>query len=336
MSNQNTTIDSAERPVESAYSRLVADIGGTHARFALVDNSPAADQRGLVEVKVFKCADFDGPAETFIAYQNYLGHSLPERACVAAAGPVSGNEVSFTNLNWHLSAKDLRKELNLKKLQIVNDFTAVAHAVSALHPQDVKTLYAAETRPGGRQVVLGAGTGLGVAALNYVDGAVHVIDSEAGHSRFSPANAEQRELLRNISRGEDYVSMEMLLAGPGIPRIHEAVCAIHGLLFQPMSAEEITSHARNETDASCQITMELYVQVLAGFCSNLALTFGARGGLYLAGDVLRALEPLLLHKSFIKRYLDAGIMSEYVEQTPLSLVLVQDPGLRGAAVCNIS
>lgn len=336
MSNQNNTVATVKRAAEPAYSRFVADIGGTHARFALVDKSCAASQSSLVEIKVFKCADFAGPAETFIAYQNYLGHSLPERACIAAAGPVSGGEVSFTNLDWRISADDLRDELNLKKLEIVNDFTAVAHAVSKLSAADVHALHRGRAIPGGRKVVLGAGTGLGVAALNTVDGVVHIIDSEGGHARFAAGTAQERELLRVLSRTRDYVSMEMLLAGPGIPMIHEAMCAINGQAYQPMTAEEITSHARNKTEASCEQTMSLYLQVLASFCSDLALTFGARGGVYLVGDVLRSLEPLLTSDIFLERYLNAGVMSGYVEQAPLSLVLVQDPGLRGAAVCAIA
>jgi len=168
------------------YSRFVADIGGTHARFALVNNCGSAKRDGLVEIKVFKCADFSGPAETFIAYQNYLGHSLPERACIAAAGPVSGGEVHFTNLDWRISAKDLRHELNLKQLELVNDFTAVAHAVSKLSSRDSRILHAGAKHEGGRKVVLGAGTGLGVAGITNANGVTGVqhIETMRGFKHF--------------------------------------------------------------------------------------------------------------------------------------------------------
>ncbi|MFK8032431.1 MAG: glucokinase [Gammaproteobacteria bacterium] len=335
MSNHLNSIVTSDNLEQSVYSRFVADIGGTHARFALVENSNPRSSE-LVEIKVFKCADFSGPAETFLAYQSYLGHSLPERACIAAAGPVSDGEVSFTNLDWRISAAGLCDELKLKQLEIVNDFTAVAYAVSKLSADDRRVIHSGSANARGLKVVLGAGTGLGVAALDEIGGQTHVIDSEAGHTRFAPASEQERQLLKVLSRSHDFVSMEMLLAGPGIPFIHEALCKVNGTTFQPMRAEEITSHARNGTNASCEHTMQIYLQILATFCSNLAVTFGARGGVYMVGDVLRSIEPLMVRGDFLECYLNAGSMSKLVDNTPLSLVLVQDPGLQGAAVCGMA
>ncbi len=318
------------------YSRFVADIGGTHARFALVDNSSSSLQRSLVEIKVFNCADFAGPAETVIAYQNYLGHSLPDRACIAAAGPVNAGEVYFTNLDWRMSAQELRKELHLKQLEIVNDFTAVAHAVSKLSEKDTRVIHRGVGSEDGLKVVVGAGTGLGVAALSTVDGDTRVIDSEGGHTRYAPAGPQERELLKVLSRDHDFVSAEMLLAGPGIRSIHKALCQINGDKVQPMSAEEITSHARNGTRPDCVHTVRLYARILASFCTNLAVTFGARGGIYLVGEIFRSLEPFLTDANFEDRFIEAGAMTQLAVDTPVSLVLVEDPGLYGAAFCAIN
>ncbi len=317
------------------YSRFVADIGGTHARFALVDNS-GSRQRSLVDVKVFNCADFDGPAETLIAYQEYLGHSLPDRACIAAAGPVNAGEVYFTNLDWRMSAKELRKELDIKQVEIVNDFTAVAHAVSKLSDKDIRIVHQGTRQREGRQVVVGAGTGLGVAALSNIDGQVSVIDSEGGHTRFAPADDEERELLKYLSRTQDFVSVEKLLAGPGIRSIHSALCQINGTTAKDLTAEEITSHARSGAHPDCVRTVQVYTRILASFCTNLALTFNARGGIYLVGEIFRSIEPFLTDPDFERRFIDAGAMVQMVNDTAVSLVLVEDPGLYGAAFCSIN
>ncbi|MEM7081709.1 MAG: glucokinase [Pseudomonadota bacterium] len=316
------------------YSRFVADIGGTHARFALVAESPESGRGALVDIKVFKCADFDGPAETVIAYRNYLGRNLPDRACIAAAGPVDDGTVQFTNLNWTLSAQELQKTLNLKKLEIVNDFTAVAHAITQLSADETRVLHEG-VRTGVRKVVVGAGTGLGVAAMTEVEGEPHIIDSEGGHARFAPASRRERELLKVLSRRHDFVSMEMLLAGPGIPLIHQALSQMNGRPYSPMTAEAITSQAREGAQADCEETIELYLHILAAYCTNLAITFCARGGLYLSGNILRSIEPLFSQERFVNRFLNAGAMSDLVAQTPVSLVLVKDPGLYGAAFCRI-
>lgn len=331
----------ATAKASNAYSRFVADIGGTHARFALVDDSSDAQKRSLVDIKVFNCADFDGPAQTVRAYQNYLGHRLPDRACIAAAGPVNAGEVHFTNLNWRMSAKELRDELHLKQLQIVNDFTAVAHAVTKLSVNDIRVILEGSgvdsgTDTDGVKVVVGAGTGLGVAALTTTDGNTRVIDSEGGHTRFAPANSEERELLTILSRDQEFVSVERLLSGPGIRAIHKAVCQIHGHPHETLRAEEVTFHARAGTRADCVQTVELYARVLASFCTRLVLTFGARNGVYMVGNIFRSIEPFLVDANFTRRFLDAGAMSDMIEATPVLLVLVEDPGLYGAAYCSIS
>jgi glucokinase len=128
----------------------------------------------------------------------------------------------------------------------------------------------------------------------------------------------------------------MLLAGPGIGSIYRALCQINGHEVLPMSAEEITSHARNGTRPDCVDTVRLYSRILASFCTNLALTFGARGGIYLVGQIFRAVEPFLTDANFEDRFLEAGAMNQLVMDTPVSLLLVEDPGLYGAAFCTIN
>ncbi|NNF15904.1 MAG: glucokinase [Gammaproteobacteria bacterium] len=315
----------------SSYSKFVADIGGTHARFALVDDD-ISHENSLVEMKVFKCADFAGPAETVIAYQEHLGGRLPARACIAAAGPLDDGVVRFTNLDWRLSARELQDALHLEQLELLNDFAAVAYSVTALRDGDLHILHSGQPPTEGARTVLGAGTGLGVAALvNTIDQHT-VMTSEAGHVRFAAANAEQSAVLDYLLREHDYVSMEMLLAGPGIPRLYHALAAVNGLPAEPLDAKVITQLALATTDLNCINTMALYTQILAGFCAQLAMTFHARGGVYLVGDIFRAMQPLLSSGEFVNDYLSAGPMAGLVEATPLSIVLTADPGLQGAAV----
>lgn len=317
----------------ATYSKFVADIGGTHARFALVDEHTDSQRASLVEVKVFKCADFSGPAETVIAYQNYLGGKLPAHACIAAAGPIDDGVVSFTNLNWRLSASELQKTLKLKKLELLNDFTAVAYSVLDLTAQDKRTLHEGEQKSDGTRVVLGAGTGLGMAALVQASGKQRIIvDSEGGHLRFAPGDHEEMTVLNHLLRDDDFVSMEMLLSGAGIVRLHRTLARINGVQVEQLQAQQITQMAHAHTDTHCVDTVRLYIKILAGFCTQLALLFKARGGIYLTGDIFRSLESALTTSAFVDQYLCAGAMTELVATTPVYLVLVDDPGLQGAAV----
>lgn len=319
----------------ATYSKFVADIGGTHARFALVDDERKERRASLVEVKVFNCADFPNAAATVIAYQNYIGGELPPMACIAAAGPVSNGEVRFTNLSWHLSTTELQETLHLKELEILNDFTAVAYSIADLTPEELRPLYAPPVAPitaDGVSVIIGAGTGLGVAALIKTEDRQSIVQSEGGHARFAPADTVESELLNYLRHEHEHVSMEMLLSGPGIRLLHRALGVIYSSpVDHALSSEDITSRAVGGIDKHCVQTVRLYSRILASFCSDLVATFHARSGVYLVGQVFRSIEPFLQTESFRQRYVAAGPMSALMMDTPVNLVLVEYPGLQGAA-----
>lgn len=319
---------------------LLADIGGTNARFALADRSAAMP---LLEgsVREFPVMQFASLAE---AARHYLGitGTRPRHAVFAVAGRVTGNEARITNHPWLISATELRLALGLDTLRLVNDFSAQAMALPLLRARDVVAIGApawTEMPAVGDRTwaIVGPGTGLGVGALLRRDGQLHVVQSEGGHAGFAPATPEEIAVLEQLSGQFDRASNERLLSGPGLVNLHQALCAIAGErpASAPLQPQEITARA-HDGDAHCLRVLELFCAIFGAVAGDLVLTFGAWDGVVLTGGLVPKLLQWLPASGFRIRFEHKGRFADAMAQVPVLAVLHPHPGLLGAAAMAVA
>ncbi len=302
-------------------SVLLADIGGTYSRFALADANGRPEQ-----IAVFANDDI---ASLDVAIRSYLADTKvqPRTAVLAVAGPVDGGEIVLTNRAWRFRLDDLAHTLGVTRIKAVNDFEAVAWALARLDDNDVRRLGRGDTaaRPDCAKVVLGPGTGLGVAALVPVADGWQAVPSEGGHVSFSAASAEEEPIFTRL-RGEAPGSAETVLSGPGIARLH---AAMHPGVT-PIPPRTITAQAL-AGDASAQATIRFFTRLLGRFAGDVALTFKALGGVYITGGVVRRLGPLLDDEIFRAAFEAHPPYQALLKETPTYVITFEQPGLLGCA-----
>lgn len=308
---------------------LVGDIGGTNARFAVIE-SPGARPARILSLKN---ADYPEFPAVVGAYLEQIAGTRIRRGALALAGPIEGDVFRFSNIAWEFSVSRLAEQFGFADLHLVNDFEALALSIPRLQPSEFLVVgggHAVETAP---IAVIGPGTGLGVAGLLREPQGWRAIPTEGGHSDFAPVTDLEIELLRVLRRqfGEA-VSAENVLCGNGIAAIHDALAVIHGEPPRGLNTAEIIDHANHEIiDANCARTLSLYCEILGGFVGNVALIAGARGGVVLGGGILPRIPQYLPVGGFRRRFEAKGMMSHYVAAIPTKLILPGDAALRGAA-----
>lgn len=321
---------------DEAKLALVGDIGGTHARFALVD--PGAAPAALREVAVLRTADFP---DLEAACAHYLARTgaRPRRAALAVAGPVGGDAVRLTNLDWEFSQTRLARALGLKRLLVLNDFGAVARAVPALAGTDRVVLQGEADAPlAGPVSVLGPGTGLGVALLVGEPGrGWRVVETEGGHVGFAPQDDEEIAIARSLRLTFGRASNERVLSGPGLARIDAVLAAGTGgaaavaiedaLLREPAA---IVAAALGDTDARARRALARFCAVLGSVAGDTALIHGART-LVLAGGIVPRILPFLATSAFRERFLAKGRFAARLEAVVIHVITHPQPGLLGAA-----
>ncbi|MBN8506516.1 MAG: glucokinase [Burkholderiales bacterium] len=309
--------------------RLLADIGGTYARFA-VEREPGS----LECVASLRCADH---ADFHAAVRAYLD-TLPgteefrvAHACVAIANPVEGDRVRMTNYHWQFSIEAMRQQLGLDTLVVVNDFTALAQALPRLTRQDRQQVGGGEGMA--HQVIglLGSGSGLGVSGLIPAGDGWIALGTEGGHTSFSPRDEREIAILRHAWREYAHVSFERLLSGPGLALIHRALAEVHGVQAPPRQAPEITQAALEGQDALALETVEVFCALLGTAAGNLAVTLGARGGVFVGGGIVPRLGPLFERSPFRRRFEERGRFSDYVAAIPTYVITAENATFKGAS-----
>lgn len=317
------------------FPLIVADIGGTNARFALASRHTAGGEVELTRIRTY----FRGPEKNMSSllqrYLDELEAAAPLIVCLGMAGPNDGRSGYMVNRDWKVDAGQLEKTCALQRVLLVNDFAALAAGVPALSSAD--TLVLNEGRSGdGPMSVIGPGTGLGVGLVVSDGGRHHVISTEGGHASFAPVRTLERELLDYLAPAGDYVSAEAILAGPGLVRIHQFIQHRAGLTAGVTEAEltpaAITAAALAGSDAHCVQTVDLFLECLGSVAGDLTLAHGATGGLYLGGGVLPRLAALLPVSGFMSRFLDKGPLREYLAKIPVKLIVAEHVALKGAAM----
>jgi len=308
---------------------LVADIGGTNARFALVDLDAATPR--LHDMKALRGSDY---ASLHAACAHYLADvdATPTHAAFAIASPIKGgDEVRMTNRAWSFRRSELEHALGLERLCVLNDFGAVAHAVPALGADDVVHLHGPASLPPASPVtVMGPGTGLGVALLlGDATRGWQVIETEGGHATFAPVDDEDRRIAARLDALYGRTSNERVLCGEGLARI-DAVLRDAGddALREPA---EIVGLATEGDDETARRALARFCAILGSVCGDIALTHGAHG-LVIAGGIVPRFVPFLRESPFRERFLAKGRFTAYVENVALHVVTHPQPGLLGAAV----
>lgn len=300
--------------------QIVADIGGTNARFACA----VGGSNELQQVQILQCADYPGIEQAARAYLARLPPGKVEALCLAIAGPVEQDPIRLTNNPWVFSRAELAAVLNCK-VYIVNDFYAQASCLSVLDDSELQ--WWGTPRPGGGRVrvVLGPGTGLGVAGIS---GDGEIMPTEGGHIAFAPANKHELEVLELLWKEFERVSVERLLSGPGLCTLFEANAALAGKRDKAPDAATVTQRAQQGEALSLQ-TMRDFLDILANVAGDYALAMGARDGVYLTGGILPKLGTLLDRERFRRHFEAKGRMQPYCAQTPLALITAENTGLRG-------
>ncbi len=303
--------------------RLVGDIGGTRARFAL---SPAPGR--LVGARTLAVADFPGPEA---AIRAYLGRApVPPEVVLAVATPVEGDEIAFTNAPWRFRASALAAALGARRLAVVNDFTAHALALPALGAEDLEPLGGGVPDPRRPRLVLGPGTGLGTAVLVPCGTFARPFPTEAGHMSLAPETARERAILAHLAAHRDHVSRERLVSGPGLVTLVETLAALEGVAVPAADPPAVVAAAR-AGDPLCREAVDLFTGLLGAYAGDLALAHGARGGVHLVGGLLAALGELFDPALFRRRFEGKGRLASWLAGVPVHRVRRTDTGLLGAS-----
>ena len=318
---------------------LLADIGGTNARFALADVT-AASPLVSDSIREYEVADFPSLPLAAAKYIEDTGADV-RQAVIAVAGRVDGDEARITNFPWVISIRRTCEALKLDGMRLVNDFTAQSMAVLAMHPSDVVTIGGAPWTPrrGERGndrtfAVIGPGTGLGVGGLLIRDRRPYPLATEGGHVDFAPGNPEEIEILRQLSQEFGRVSIERLVSGQGLVNIHRALSRAAGVDPGPMEPPDITRLAK-QGDARCMRAVDVFCATFGACAGDLVLTLGAWDGVFLAGGLVPRLIDELQHSSFRARFEQKGRFSPTMATIPTLAVMHAQPGLLGAAVIAI-
>ncbi|WP_213994867.1 glucokinase [Arsukibacterium sp.] len=312
-------------PVDYA---IVADIGGTNARFSRVNLTTLA----LDHVAVYPCATFASLADALQHYQQEQQLTALKHVAIAIACPVTGDDVSMTNFHWHFSVSAMQRQLGLARLLVMNDFTAVAMCLPALTADDKVQIGQGSARHSQPMAVLGAGTGLGVAHLINVDNKFIPLPGEGGHIDWAAQTEQEWFIQQVLSKDYGHVSPERLLSGPGLEAIYRALALYRRLDVAPLAAGEIGNLALSGKSELASATVAQFFASLGSVAGDLALTLSTFGGVYVAGGITPKLLPLMAASDFRTRFEAKGRFSAFNRQIATYIVTAPQPGLLGAAV----
>lgn len=309
-----------------ALEAVIGDIGGTNTRLAL---SAGGRYREVARFDNAGAAGLDALIDHYLRERRLAAAQL--QLWLAVAAPVRGDAALMTNLPWRISAPELHARFGFRRVRLVNDFAAVAHALGALGADDCQLLGGGAGDPGAPRLVLGPGTGLGAALwIPHSQGPL-VVATEAGHATLAAADDREAALIAAVRARHGHVSAERLLFGPGLVELYRAVGEIEGRPRAAPVPAEVTARALAGTDPIAEAALGHFFALLGGFAGNLALSSGARGGIYLGGGILPQLGEALAASAFRARLLAKGRFAAYLEAIPLALIRHPEPALLGLA-----
>lgn len=309
--------------------RLIADIGGTNARFALFDGQKIYQETTLA------CADYPSLTAAIEHYLNNSGEARPQEAAIAVATPVDRDRIKLTNHVWEFSISETCRELQFQRLKVINDFTALALSLPHLDAAQLQQIGTGEAEADETIALIGPGTGLGVSGL--VPSALGWIplQSEGGHVTYGAINQLEAEILALLAEKFPHVSAERLLSGSGLQNLYWALAQLQN---PSSSAQEsvptpaaITERGLSQSCEICTKVLEIFCAMLGTVAGNLVLTLGAKGGVYIGGGIVPRLGEYFQQSSFRQRFEHRGRFSDYLAAVPSYLITAHNPALIGSA-----
>ena len=314
-----------------AETIAVADVGGTHARFALaeIDGGRVVSLGAPVTLKT---ADYTSFRTAWEEFGRQIGQPLPTALGMAFAGPVGGDLLKLTNNPWVIRPALMHEKLGVERYRIVNDFGAVAHAVGQLGSEHFAHLCGPEGElpTDGVTTIVGPGPGLGVAALLREGGRTHVLETEGGHIDFAPLDSLEDQMLAHLRRNFRRVSVERIVCGSGLVNIHQALAAIEGAAIVHQDDKALWAAALDGQDALAAAALDRFCLCLGAVAGDLALAQGANA-VVIAGGLGLRIKDHLPRSGFADRFIAKGRFERRMEGIPVKLITHPQPGLYGAA-----
>ncbi|MEO5336161.1 MAG: glucokinase [Magnetospirillum sp. WYHS-4] len=308
---------------------LIADIGGTNARLALIGDDgvlgPSAD---------VACDAHEGVEELLRAFLDGMaGGVRPDRVALAVASPVTGDQIYLTNRDWGFSVAALRHRLGFSRLEVVNDFAAVALALPYLESGDMHPVGEGRADPTAPMVAIGPGTGLGLSVLVPGPGSRPVVlATEGGHSTLPAGSDREAEAIAVLRREFGHVSVERVVSGPGLTNLHRALGRLDGRADEAdLNPAAITARAADGSCPLCREAVDIFCALLGEVAGNAALMVGARGGVFIAGGIVPRLGEVFPRSDFRARFEAKGRMSDYVKGIPTAVIVHGHPAFLGLA-----
>jgi len=311
------------------YPKLLADVGGTNARFTI-----ETEPRKFTAIVVLKCADYPTLSD---AIRAYLQHPLAQeagavrQAGIAIANPVNSDVVKMTNHDWSFSIQSVQNEFNFELLRVVNDFTALAMALPYLDQTQKYQVGEGQPQSNAAIGLLGAGTGLGVSGLVPTKDGWVPLDSEGGHTSFSPINQREIDILKFAQQKYSHVSSERLMSGSGLLLIYQALAARQKVATEDIDIPEITRRGLSNECPICVETLSAFCEMLGTMAANLAVTLGTKGGIYIGGGIVPRLGLFFSESNFRQRFVQKGRFEQYLNAIPTYVITEPYPAFIGVS-----
>jgi glucokinase len=312
----------------SPFPRLVADVGGTNARFGWIADAGAA----IDAVRTLPCANYATLADAVRAYLAGLGRGQPGSMAMGIANPITGDEVRMTNHHWQFSISGLQAELGLQRLVVINDFTALALSLPSLQAHELRQVGGGAARAHAPMALIGPGTGLGVSGLVPAGVQWVALAGEGGHVTLPATTEREAALIALLGQRYGHASAERAICGAGLVALYEAVCVLDGATAEPSSPADVTTRALAGTCARSAEAVAHFCALLGSVAGNLALTLGALGGVYIGGGIVPRLGEAFDRSDFRQRFEAKGRFSAYLAQMPVFVIDASvSPALLGVA-----
>ena len=307
---------------------IVADIGGTFARFSRVN----LENLIMDKIEIYSCAAYPSFESVFLDYKSQHGLDEIRQAALAIACPVLNDVICMTNTHWRFSISESKQKLGLTELKVLNDFNAIAMSLPVLSNQQMFQIGRGAADQNGTRAVLGAGTGLGVAFLVPTQEGYSAHAGEGGHISWGAKTEQEWFIYRYLRRKYEHVSYERLLSGQGLENLYHALATLHQKETGPLTASEIIALALAKQCPIAEATVAQFFAILGSYAGDLALIFAAFGGVYIAGGIVPRLISLLHDSDFRTRFEEKGRFSDFNAKIPTYVITAEQPGILGAAV----
>lgn len=310
---------------------IISDVGGTNGRFAVAHAQSDETLENISHIKVFKCRNFDTFTQMLDAFISSLDIPTPKSARLAIAGEMTRRKGVLWHFQWHINADELEEKYNFEDVTLLNDYEALVYSIPHLKEDDLLTITNfSEGQKGAPYSVFGLGSGLGGAIGAPHGKGLIVIPTEIGHISFAPKTDEQIELLNYLNKSLEHVSIETLLSGIGIKRIYEFLLFKNNINPSNLTPPEITQKAIERRDEIAIKCLELFFSILASTAGDIAVSQGAKGGIYIGGGIVPKLISQLKADQFVELFCDKGPMRDYNQKIPIHIIISDMPALIGS------